>query len=548
MSDADVIIVGAGLAGLVTAAEATARGRKVIVLDQEGPQSLGGQAFWSLGGLFMIDTPEQRRMGIRDSHALAHADWMGSAQFDRPEDENPRRVAEAFLDFAAGEMRLWLKSLGMRWFPIVGWAERGGDMAHRHGNSVPRFHITWGVGGGVIAPFVRLCAEAERTGRLAYRFRHKVTALEVADGRVTGVSGTILRDDDAPRGMSTSRKAVGDFCLKADAVVLTTGGIGGDHDAVRAHWPEARLGPAPEFMVSGVPDYVDGQMQQVAQQAGAEVINADRMWHYTEGLKNWDPIWPNHGIRILPGPSSMWFDAKGERMEAPFLPGFDTLGTLRRILSTGADHSWFILTQKIIEKEFALSGSEQNPDLESGKWSEVLRGRLLSRGAPAPVEAFKQHGEDFVVAGGLDELIAKMNALEPDWPLDATHIRAQIEARDRQLTNPFAKDAQITAIRGARAFRGDRLLRTARPHAILDPANGPLIAVRLNILTRKSLGGLHTDLQARVLRPGGAVFDGLFAAGEVCGFGGGGYHGYNALEGTFLGGCIFSGRAAGRAV
>lgn len=545
---ADVIVVGAGLAGLVAASEAAARGRKVLLLDQEGEQSLGGQAFWSLGGLFMVDTPEQRRMGIKDSPTLALGDWMGSAQFDRPEDANPRKVAEAYVDFAAGEMRGWLKSLGMRWFPVVGWAERGGEMAHGHGNSVPRFHITWGTGPGVVAPFERLVRQAAEAGQVRFGFRHKATGLIVENGAVKGVRGDVLAEDGAERGRSTNREVVGDFEHRAEAVIVTTGGIGGDHDMVRHYWPEDRLGPAPKRMVAGVPDYVDGQMQRVAESAGAGLINGDRMWHYTEGVANWDPIWPNHGIRILPGPSSMWFDALGERMEAPFLPGFDTLGTLRRILSTGHEHSWFILTQKIIEKEFALSGSEQNPDFTSGKWSEVIRGRVLKNGAPGPVEAFKDHGEDFVVADTLEALVAGMNKITPDVPVALDHIRAQIEARDAQIENPFAKDAQVTAIRGARAYRGDRLIRTAKPHRILDPEAGPLIAVRLNILTRKSLGGLHTDETGQVLRPDGSAFEGLFAAGEVAGFGGGGYHGYNALEGTFLGGCIFSGRAAGRAV
>ncbi|MBO9396498.1 FAD-binding dehydrogenase [Shimia sp. R9_2] len=544
----DVIIVGGGLAGIVAAREAALRGRKVLLLDQEGEQSLGGQAFWSLGGLFMIDTPEQRRMGVKDSAELAYNDWMGSAQFDRPEDANPRKVAEAYLSFAGGEMRSWLHSIGMRWFPVVGWAERGGAMAHGHGNSVPRFHITWGTGPGVVAPFERDVRNLSAEGKIALLFRRKVTDLIVENGTVKGVRGEVLADDDAERGRSTTRDVVSDFELRASAVVLTTGGIGGDHDMVRRYWPEGRLGKPPKRMVAGVPDYVDGQMQRVAETAGAAIINGDRMWHYTEGLANWDPIWPNHGIRVLPGPSSMWFDALGTRMEAPYLPGFDSLGTLKRILSTGHEHSWFILTQKIIEKEFALSGSEQNPDLTSGKFIEVLKGRLMSKGAPAPIEAFKRHGEDFVVADDLETLVAGMNALTPEVPVNLEKIRDQIVARDAQIENPFSKDAQITAIRGARAFRGDRLIRTAKPHRILDLANGPLIAVRLNILTRKSLGGLHTDETGQVLKPDGSAFDGLFAAGEVAGFGGGGYHGYNALEGTFLGGCIFSGRAAGRAV
>lgn len=541
---ADVIIVGAGLAGMVAAHEAVMRGRRVLLLDQEAPQSLGGQAYWSLGGLFMVDTPEQRRLGIKDSAELALSDWMGSAQFDRPEDANPRAYAEGFVDWAAGDMRAWCHDLGMRWFPVVGWAERGGALAHGHGNSVPRFHITWGTGTGVVAPFAKKMVEYAATGQLRLGFRHRVTDLITTDGRVTGLRGDILQDSTAARGKSTSRSVTGGFEHSAEAIVLTTGGIGGNHDLVRQHWPADRLGPAPKVMVAGVPDYVDGKMHGIAATAGAGLINEDRMWHYCEGLQNWDPIWPNHGIRVLPGPSSLWFDARGVRMEAPFLPGFDTLGTLKRILSAG-QHSWFILTQKIIEKEFALSGSEQNLDLTEGGWRAVLKARL-GKGATPAVEAFKDKGADFIVADDLETLVAGMNRLTPEMPVALDLIRAQITARDLQLTNPFAKDAQITAIRGARAYRGDKLIRTAKPHAILDPVNGPLIAVRLNVLTRKSLGGLHTDIEGRVLTPEGAVLEGLFAAGEVCGFGGGGYHGYNALEGTFLGGCLYSGRLAGQ--
>ena len=542
--DADVIVVGAGLAGMVAAFHAAVRGRKVLLLDQEGPQSLGGQAWWSLGGLFMVNTPEQRRLGLKDSRALALSDWMGSAQFDRASDEIPRQWAEAYLDFAAGPMRAYLHGLGMRWFPVVGWAERGGALAGGHGNSIPRFHITWGTGTGVVRPF----ADRVRAhGKITLGFRHRVSGLVIEGDEVKGVHGVILAPDDAPRGAPTSREAVEDFTLRAGAVVLTTGGIGGNHDMVRDYWPRDRLGMPPELMVSGVPDYVDGQMQLVAERAGASVINTDRMWHYCEGLRNWDPIWPNHGIRILPGPSSLWFDADGNRLEPPFFPGFDTLGTLKRILATGHSHSWFILTQKIIEKEFALSGSEQNPDLTSGRWSAVLKERL-GKGATAAVEAFKEKGADFVVAPDLRQLVEGMNRINPGPELRFDHIKAQIEARDGQVPNKVAKDAQVTAIRAARAYLGDKLIRTAKPHPILDPKAGPLIGVRLNVLTRKSLGGIHTDLQGRVLRSDGQVFPGLYAAGEVAGFGGGGYHGYNALEGTFLGGCIFSGKVVGEAL
>lgn len=542
----DVIVVGAGLAGLVAATEAAERGFSVCVVDQEGEQNLGGQAFWSLGGLFFVDSPEQRRMRVRDSIDLARQDWFGSAGFDRPEDYWPRRWAEAYLDFAAREKREWLHRMGMRWFPVVGWAERGGSLAHGHGNSVPRFHVTWGTGPGVLAPFVKKAKAMAATGRLTFRFRHRVDRLEVADGRVTGISGAVLAADPVQRGQESSREEQGDFTFSAATVIVSSGGIGGNQELVRRNWPVERLGEPPTSMVCGVPAHVDGRMIAITETAGGAVINRDRMWHYTEGVKNHDPIWPGHGIRILPGPSSFWCDADGNRLAAPAMPGFDTLGTLKMLGERGSGHSWFILTKAIIKKEFALSGSEQNPDL-TGKDIRLLLKRL-GKEPPGPVRAFMERGEDFAVRDTLEELVAAMNAISGDNRLHIDHIRRQIEARDREIENGFSKDAQVTAIHGARRYLGDRLMRTAKPHRLLDSAMGPLIAVRLHVLTRKTLGGLHTDLDARVLDAAGEPVPGLYAAGEVAGFGGGGMHGYNALEGTFLGGCLFSGRIAGRSV
>ncbi|HEY8495653.1 MAG TPA: FAD-binding dehydrogenase [Limnochordales bacterium] len=543
--DADVIIVGAGLAGLVAACEVIDAGRRVIIVDQEPAASLGGQAFWSLGGLFLVDSPEQRRLGIRDSYELAWSDWLGSAGFDREEDYWPRRWAEAYVAFAAGEKRSWLVQRGIKFFPIVGWAERGGWLAGTHGNSVPRFHITWGTGPGVLEPFVRRVREGEAAGLVQLKFRHRVTELLVENGAVQGVAGQVLEESRVQRGQPSSRVAVGDFQLRAQAVIITSGGIGANFDLVRANWP-ARLGKPPEQMVSGVPDHVDGSMWSVAERAGARIINRDRMWHYTEGVQNWNPIWTRHGIRILPGPSSLWLDALGRRLPPPLMPGFDSLATLEHLRTTGFDWSWFILTQRIIEKEFALSGSEQNPDLTGRNWRLTIQQRLMP-GAPGPVEAFKRRGADFVVAGNLRELVDKMNRLTGEPLLDYAQVEREVRLRDWQLENKFAKDAQIMAIHNARRYLGDRLARVAKPHRLLDPGAGPLIAVRLWTLTRKTLGGLETDLEARVLRHDGQPLPGLYAAGEVAGFGGGGMHGYRALEGTFLGGCIFSGRAAGRA-
>jgi len=543
--DADVIVVGGGLAGLVAATEIADAGKRVMVLDQEGEQSLGGQAFWSLGGLFLVDTPEQRRLGIKDSYDLALQDWMGAAGFDRDEDLWPRRWAEAYVAFAAGEKRGWLRAMGHRIFPVVGWAERGGADAMGHGNSVPRFHVSWGTGPGVVEPFERRAREAAANGRLIFKFRHRVDALSVTNGAVDGVSGTILEPDAIGRGMSSSRKAVGEFSLRAPAVIIASGGIGGNHDLVRQNWPQ-RLGTPPAHMISGVPAHVDGRMLGIAEGAGARLINRDRMWHYVEGIHNWSPIWPMHGIRILPGPSSMWFDAFGRRLPSPLFPGSDTLAQLQYIMHSGRDYSWFVLTQAIIKKEFALSGSEQNPDLTGKSWLATLR-RATNKGAPAPVEAFKAKGADFVVRDNLAELVLAMNALSGENLLELAHLQRQIEARDREIKNPYVKDTQVMNIHNARRYVGDRLIRTAAPHRILDPAHGPLIAVKLNILTRKTLGGLETDLDSRVFGSNGEIIPGLYAAGEAAGFGGGGVHGYRSLEGTFLGGCLFSGRNAGRA-
>lgn len=384
--DADVIVVGAGPAGLVATHELTRRGKKVALVDQENVANLGGQAFWSFGGIFLVNSPEQRRMGVKDSFELAWSDWQGSAAFDRLDDEDmwASRWARAYVEFAAGEKRSYLTEQGITFLPTVGWAERGDLTATGHGNSVPRFHVSWGTGTGVVEPFANSALQAAAGGLVTFHHRHRVDELVLTNGAAGGVRGKVLAADDALRGAPSNRDEVSDFELAAQAVVITTGGIGANHDIVRKYWPQ-RMGTAPTSMITGVPAYVDGRMLDIAADSGVRLVNRDRMWHYTEGISNWDPIWPNHAIRILPGPSSMWFDALGRRLPQPFLPGYDTLGTQRYLRTTPDiaqyDHSWFILTQKIIEKEFALSGSEQNPDITSKSKQESIPTR-----APAQQE------------------------------------------------------------------------------------------------------------------------------------------------------------------
>ena len=553
--DADVIVVGGGLAGLVAGNELVRAGKRVAILDQENSANLGGQAFWSFGGLFLVDTPMQRRLGVRDSFELAWQDWQGSAQWDRlsgdnPEDQWAQRWGRAYVEFAAGEKRSWLAEQGVKFTPLVGWAERGDGRAGGHGNSVPRFHVPWGTGTGISEPFADKARAAALEGRVRFHFRHRVDGLIMDGSAVTGVRGTILAHDPSGRGVSSNREKAGEFELRAEAVVIATGGIGGNHEQVRRWWP-TRLGTPPKTMITGVPGYVDGRMLDIADGSGVRLVNRDRMWHYTEGIRNWNPVWPDHAIRILPGPSSMWFDAVGRRLPAPGLPGYDTLGTLRLLRTTPGieqyDHSWFILTETMIEKEFALSGSEQNPDITNRDLRLLLKSRL-GRGAQPPVEAFKQRGADFVVADNLRDLVDGMNALTEEALLDYGVIEQQVVQRDAEMANPYSKDAQVIGIHNSRRFLGDRLFRTAKPHRILDPAAGPLIAVRLHIVTRKTLGGIQTDLNGQAFAKDGSLIDGLYAAGEAAGFGGGGAHGYNALEGSFLGGCIFTGRTVGRSL
>ncbi|AWT26259.1 KsdD-like steroid dehydrogenase [Corynebacterium provencense] len=557
----DVIVVGCGLAGMVAAYEAQRAGLSVLILDQENRANLGGQAYWSLGGLFYVGSPEQRLMGVKDSEELAWRDWENSANYDdtRPggDDHWAREWGRAYVHFAATQKRDYLKGLGLSVLPTVGWAERGSGDASGHGNSVPRFHLTWGTGPEVVRVFREPLLEAEKAGRVRFAFRHRVDSLTVeADRngtrRVVGVRGSVLCPcDDLPRGVASPREVVDTFDLRAAAVVVTSGGIGGNLDLVRRSWPTEQWGQCPDDLVSGVPAHVDGRMLAITEDAGAATVNTDRMWAYAEGMKNWDPIWPDHGIRIIPGPSSMWFDATGQRLPTNLFPGSDNLAALSHIGRTGHGYSWFVLDKTIAAKEFIFSGSEQNPDLTDKEFRKLLG--KIGPGMHVAVQNFMDHGEDWVIANDLDALVTGMNELahaeKPGAPtIDVDRLRRQVEDRDSQIENKFSKDAQVNYIHTARKFLGDKIVRAAAPHRILDNRHGPLIAVRLRILTRKTLGGLETDLSGRCLRPDGSVLPGLYAAGEVAGFGGGGMHGKNALEGTFLGGCIHSGKRVGEAL
>lgn len=535
----NIFIIGSGLSGLVAATELIKKGHKVTMLDQEARQAMGGQAYWSFGGLFLVNSKIQRRLGVKDSYELALNDWFGTAQFDRLETEDywSKKWAEAYVHFATYEKESYLKSMGIKLTPMLGWAERGGSLASGHGNSVPRFHITWGTGPGLINPFIDYVLKKEKEGQFRFLSRHQVTHIDIQNNQIKGISGNILEPSDVNRGEASSREIIDTFAYDVDDLVISTGGIGANHDMIKKNWPK-RLGPPPNYMIQGVPDSTDGKMIELTETLGVNIVNKDRMWHYTEGIHNYSPIWTNHGIRIIPGPSSIWLDAKGSRMSTPDFPGFDTLHSLETITKTGYDYSWFVLTEDIIKKEFALSGSEQNPDITNKDIKLLIKERLKSN-VTGPVNAFLEKGEDFVVADNLETLVERMNQLTKEDLLDYHQIKAEIESRDLQINNKFMKDPQVASIHNARKFLGDRFIRTAKPHKILDKIK--LIAIKLHLISRKTLGGIQTNLDGQAFNQQNQLIEGLYAAGEASGFGGGGVHGYRALEGTFLGGCIFSG-------
>lgn len=529
-SRADVIVIGGGLAGLVVTAELADAGRRVLLLD--GESRLGGQAIWSLGGLFLVNTPEQRRLGIRDQVDLAFGDWCASAEFDDgPDDELSRRWARSYVESAATDLSPWLRSMGVTFFPLVQWAERGGGLADGPGNSVPRFHVVWGTGPGVLEPFLRRVEHSQQEGRVDVRLGGRVRELRTDGNRVTGC---VVQHAEADKPVT----------FHAEAVVVATGGIGGNHELVRRWWPD-NLGAAPADMLQGVPGHVDGSGLLAAQRVGAHVTNTGRMWNYPEGIAHHTPVWDNHAVRVLAGPGCLWLDAHGRRLPPPLFPGIDTLRALRHLTTTGSPHSWLLCNNRIAAAELRLSGSVHNPDLTNRSIPLLLK-RVLPRPAD-PIQAFIDRSPDIVTADDPSVLVARMNALG-GVHIDENDLRRQVLAYDRQAATGLGNDAQLAAVATARRYLPDRLMRTTGNQQILDPAARPLIAMRLRVFTRKSLGGLQTDLSSRVLQADGTALPGLYAVGEVAGFGGGGIHGHRSLEGTFLGGCLHSGRLAARGI
>jgi len=523
---AGVVVVGAGIAGMVTALELLNRGRRVTLLDRCHPHELGGLAREAFGGMFMVDTPEQRRSGIPDSVELALDDWLRIAGFEDG-DVWPRRWAEEYVARARDEVGGWLRRNGVRFFPVVNWAERG---VYGDGNSVPRFHLTWGCGQGLVDA-VRDSLEAHpRRTELELRFRTRVTELLMDGERVTGCRAVA---EDGGQELE----------LEAEAVVIAAGGVGGNLELVRREWP-ADLGSPPENILMGSHYYADAAMHEEVKRIGGNVTHISRMWNYADAVRHPKPRRPLHGVKLIPPRSGLLLDPGGRRYgPVPVMPTFDARHALERMCEDERKYSWLVCNWKIARRELDVSGSEHNPHIREKRPARFLASVLL--GKPTLVRHFAEHCPDFVTAGSLPELARKMNEVTGDRALDAQLMEREVRRYDATIERGkgLFNDDQLRRIAQLRNWRGDRL-RTARFQKIVDGKAMPLLAIRLQVMARKSLGGIQTDLGCRVLRPDGDAIPGLYAAGEAAGFGGGGLHGKRSLEGTFLGACVFTGRVA----
>jgi predicted oxidoreductase len=525
------VVVGAGIAGLVTALELIDHGRSVILLDRCHPHELGGLAREAFGGMFMVDTPQQRRSGIEDSVELALEDWLRMADFE-PEDEWPRRWAEEYVARSRDDVGGWLRGHGVWFFPVVNWAERG---VYGDGNSVPRFHLTWGCGQGLVDGVWAAIERHPRRSALDLRFRTRVTELVTDDGAVTGCR--VVSED----GGGEERE------VSADAVVIAAGGVGGNLDLVRREWPDD-LGTPPEKLLMGSHYYADAAMHEEVKRLGGNITHISRMWNYADAVRHPKPRRPLHGVKLIPPRSGLLLDPTGRRYQnPPVLPTFDARFALERMSEDPRWYSWLVCNWKIANKELDVSGSEHNPAIREKRLIRFVLGVLI--GKPALVKYFLDKCPDFVSAGSLPELAARMEAVTGDGALDPELMKREVRRYDATIDRgkSLFNDDQLRRIAQLRAWRGDRL-RTSKFQKIVDEDAMPLIAIRMQPMARKSLGGIQTDLGCRVLRPDGDPVPGLYAAGEAAGFGGGGLHGKASLEGTFLGACVLTGRVAARTI
>jgi predicted oxidoreductase len=529
---ADVVIAGGGLAGLTTAYELLDRGLRVLILDRDSEDRLGGLAKRSFGGVMFVDTPHQRKLGIEDDPELAWSDWQSFAHFGE-DDGWPQRWARSYVERSVDLIFDWLTGHGAEFLPLVNWAERG---LFRPGNSVPRWHIAWGTGFAIIESVVAALENHRHRDRLEIVCDHRVEGLLIEAGRIVGCVGTL-------------EGGGAEFEARADHVVLATGGIcGGDLSKVKANWYEP-WGAPPATLLNGSHRFADGLLHDEAARHGAVLTHLDKQWHYAAGIHSRETESPNEGISLVPPRSALWLDARGRRFGPVPLMGYsDTRWVVEQICRTRWQYSWQVLNWKIAIKELAVSGCDYMTAFRHKRKFQLVKELLF--GNKALANRLIDESEDFVVADSMPDLMEKMDALSLEGAaIDREGMAADIRAFDDQIARGprYFNDDQLRRIATSRTYRADRL-RTCAFQRIDDAKAKPLIAIREFILSRKSLGGLQTDLQSRVLNTTGAPIPGLYAVGETAGFGGGGIHGRGSLEGTFLGACVLTGRLCGGAI
>jgi uncharacterized protein len=572
----DAIVVGAGLAGLVCTLELLRNGHTVLLLDRCEPHEVGGLAREAFGGMFMVDSPEQRRSRIKDNERTALEDWLRIAEMG-PEEEWPRKWAEQYVTRARDDVGGWLREIGVRFFGAVNWAERGN---FGEGNSVPRFHLTWGTGKALVEAAWNAIESHPRRDALEIRFQSLVTELVLDDeGAVKGCrvtdkdlsGGRRARIGEASGQASGARRETtenDEYEVRAGkAVVVAAGGIGGNLDFVRRVWPTAELGSAPKKLLMGSHQYADGAMHEEVERIGGNVTHLSRMWNYADAVRHPKPHREHHGVKLIPPRSGVMVNPDGRRYgPVPVMPTYDAYAALERMCEDERKYSWLICNRKIARRELDVSGAQHNPHLRERRKVRFLLGVLL--GKPRVLDHFLNGSPDFVQAASIEELTRKMNEVtrrdateggetvvggapaDGEGSIDPEVLAAEIGRYDETIARGkrLFNDDQLRRIAQLRGWPGDRL-RTCAFQRILDPKAGPLIAIRLQVMARKSLGGIQTDLGCRVLRgEEGEPIEGLYAIGEAAGFGGGGMHGKRSLEGTFLGGCVFTGRLAAAAI
>jgi predicted oxidoreductase len=527
----DIAVIGGGLAGLVTAIELLDHNKKAIILERDKEEKFGGLAKESFGGIMMVGTPHQKKMGIKDSPELALSDWHRVARFDN-KDTWPRQWAEAYVNRSKELIWDWLSKRGVSFLPVVNWPERG---LFYPGNSVPRWHIAWGTGYGIIEALLSHLETHPRRNNLQVFFNHRVNRLISTNNKITGCAGILEGTNQ-------------EFSAEAGAVVIASGGMcGGDLSKVRENWYKP-WGSPPKKLLNGSHRYADGKMLEVVAGLGGTITHLDKQWHYATGIHHPNPDKNDHGLSLVPPRSALWINARGERIGPVPLMGYtDTRYLVEQICKQPGQYSWQIMNWKIAIKELGVSGSEYMTTFRYKKKLRLITELLF--GNKELVNRLLKESKDIVTAYSIEELVERMNGMGNEYQVDGMLLAKEIKAYDDQIDRgeKFFTDDQLRRIVITRKYKGDRL-RTCKYQKILDPGAMPLIASREFILSRKSMGGIQTNLDCQVMNTEGKPIENLYAVGEAAGFGGGGIHGLGSLEGTFLGGCILTGRIAGKII